>query len=497
MSDETDIPARLDRLPWSPFHRLVVVALGVTWILDGLEVTLAGSVAPALQQSPALHLDAAEVGAAAGAYLVGNIAGALLFGWLTDRWGRKRLFNITLGLYLLATAATAFSWDFWSFAGFRLLTGAGIGGEGTAINSAIQELIPARYRGRIDIGINGSFWVGAALGAAGTLVLLDPDLLPPDLGWRAAFGIGAALCLVILYLRRFVPESPRWLMVHGRLAEADATLCGIEARIAAATGRTLPPPDVALLRLAVRRRAALADVAAALFRLYPRRTLLGIGLIATQAFFYNAIFFTYALVLSRFYGVPADHVGWYILPFAAGNFTGPLLLGRLFDTIGRKPMIAGTYALSGLLLAITAMLFAAGLLDAVSQTVAWSAIFFFASAAASAAYLTVSEAFPLEIRALAIALFYAAGTLLGGVAAPWFFARLIDTGEPRQLLVGYLIAAGLMLAGAALELVLGFAAERRSLESVAPPLLARPCAPVADRPPDLSAASARARHRRP
>jgi len=468
---ETDIPARLDRLPWSRFHWLVVVALGITWILDGLEVTLAGSIAPALQASPALHLGSAQVGAAASAYLLGAISGALFFGWLTDRWGRKRLFNITLGLYLVATFATALSWDFGSFALFRFLTGAGIGGEGTAINSAIQELIPARYRGRTDLTINGSFWVGAALGAAGSLVLLDPALLPPDLGWRAAFGIGALLGLIILFLRRFVPESPRWLMIHGRMDEANRVVAEIERRVVAATMATLAPAT-GRLRISGRGHAGFAAVLRALLTTHRRRTVLGLVLITSQAFFYNAIFFTYALILTRFYEVPPASIGRYMLPFALGNFCGPLLLGPLFDRIGRKPMIASTYALSGVLLAIVGYLFRQNLVDATSLTLCWSGIFFFASAAASAAYLTVSESFPLEARALAIAFFYALGTALGGVAAPWLFGLLVGSGERDAVFLGYLFGGVLMVGAACFELAIGIRAERQPLENVARPLSA-------------------------
>jgi MFS family permease len=466
---ETDIPARLDRLPWSRFHWLVVVALGVTWILDGLEVTLAGSVAPALQESPVLQLSPAEVGAAASCYLLGAISGGLFFGWLTDRWGRKRLFNITLGLYLVATLATALSWDFWSFALFRFLTGAGIGGEGTAINSAIQELIPARYRGRTDLTINGSFWVGAALGAAATLVLLDPTLLPPDWGWRAAFGIGAVLGLVILFLRRFVPESPRWLMIHGRIDEANRIVDEIERRVLATNNVKLPPVR-GRLRISQLGHTGFATVVRALLTTHRPRTVLGLVLITSQAFFYNAIFFTYALILTRFYDVPAASIGHYMLPFAVGNFCGPLLLGPLFDTVGRRAMIATTYALSGILLAVTASLFAQGLLDATTQTIAWTIIFFFASAAASSAYLTVSEVFPLEIRALAIAVFFAAGTLLGGVVAPFLFGWLIENGARLYIVGGYFFAAALMVGAAIVELMIGVDAERRPLEAVAAPL---------------------------
>jgi len=465
----TDVPARLDRLPWSRFHRLVVVALGVTWILDGLEVTLAGAVAAALQLSPRLHLTAEQVGLTGSAYLAGAVLGALYFGHLTDRLGRKRLFNVTLGVYLLATALTACSWNFASFLAFRFLTGAGIGGEYSAINSAIQELIPARLRGRTDLAINGSFWVGAAAGALVSVWLLDPNLFGPDIGWRIAFGSGAALGLCILYLRRFLPESPRWLMVHGRLGEAREVMTEIEARVAASEGVEVPPAK-ADFALGDPHHLTLASVARTLLRRYPGRTLLGVVLMGSQAFIYNAIFFTYALVLTRFYGVSTDQVGLHILPFAVGNFMGPLLLGPLFDKLGRKPMIATSYALAGLLLAGTGVLFNMDLLGAATQTAMWSAVFFFASAAASAAYLTVGECFPLEMRALTIALFYAFGTLLGGVGGPWLFGVLIQSGDRGEVLAGYLLGGGLMVVAAAVELVLGVRAERLPLEEVAPPL---------------------------
>ncbi|HEY0836258.1 MAG TPA: MFS transporter [Azospirillum sp.] len=472
----TDVPARLDRLPWGRFHGLVVVALGITWILDGLEVTIAGAIAGALTESPSLRFTEADVGAVGSAYILGAVLGALFFGYLTDRMGRKKLFFITLAVYGTATFANAFAWDFWSFAAFRFLTGAGIGGEYAAINSAIQELIPARYRGRTDLGINGSFWIGAALGAVGAIVLLAPGFLPPDMGWRFAFGIGGALAIVIIFLRSFLPESPRWLMVHGRIEEAERIVDAIESRVRAETGAPLPATPGRPITLDMSRDTTMPAVARALFTHYRRRSILGLSLMTAQAFFYNAIFFTYALILTRFYGVPASAVGWYILPFALGNFAGPLLLGPLFDTVGRKPMIAGTYAVSGILLAFTGVLFQQGLLTAVTQTMAWSVIFFFASAAASSAYLTVSESFPLEARATAIALFYALGTALGGVIAPWFFGRLIATGDPGQILIGYLIGAGLMVAAAGVELVLGVAAERKSLETVAAPLCGVPAA---------------------
>jgi MFS family permease len=469
---ETDIPARLDRLSWGRFHTRVVVALGITWILDGLEVTLAGAVSGALKQSPQLHFSNADVGFAASAYLAGAVTGAVFFGWLTDRLGRKRLFFITLTVYLVATAATALSWDLWSFVLFRFVTGAGIGGEYTAINSTIQELIPARYRGFTDLVINGSFWIGAALGAAAAIVLLEPTLFAPDIGWRIAFFIGAALGVVIFIMRLWIPESPRWLVIHGRPAEAEAIMAAIEAGLhqqrAASDGETLPR-----IRLATRRFTPLRDVMETLFVAHRRRTAVGLVLMAAQAFFYNAIFFTYALVLTDFYGISADHVGWYILPFAAGNVLGPILLGRLFDTIGRRPMIAATYATSGVLLAITGFLFANGVLSATGQTVAWMITFFFASAAASSAYLTVSETFPLEVRALAIAFFYAIGTGIGGVAGPWLFGMLIDTGSRSSLFGGYLFGAALMIAAALVAGRWAVAAERKPLEAVARPLAAR------------------------
>ncbi len=466
---ETDIPARLDRLPWGRFQTLVVTALGITWILDGLEVTLVGAVAGALKQSPVLQLSNAQVGLASSAYLAGAVLGAMFFGWLTDRLGRKKLFFITLGVYLVATAATALSWNFWSFALFRFLTGAGIGGEYTAINSTIQELVPARVRGWTDLAINGSFWVGAAVGAAGSIVLLDPSLLPADIGWRAAFAIGAALSLTILFMRMWLPESPRWLVTHGRAAEAEAIVAGIETRFRR-EGHVLDPGPFPKIRLRARTHTPLREVASTLLRSQRQRTYVGLSLMAAQAFFYNAIFFTYALILTDFYGVPADQVGWYILPFAAGNFLGPLLLGRLFDTLGRRPMIAFTYAISGVLLAAAGYLFAKDMLSASQLTLAWSIIFFFASAAASAAYLTVSETFPLEIRALAIAFFYAIGTGIGGVLGPWLMGVLIETGSRQSVFAGYLLGAALMVGAAIVAALWGVAAERKPLEEVARPL---------------------------
>ncbi|HZH27455.1 MAG TPA: MFS transporter [Azospirillaceae bacterium] len=468
---ETDIPARLDRLPWGRFHTLVVAALGITWILDGLEVTLAGAVSGALKESPAMQFTNVEIGIASSAYLLGAVSGAIFFGWLTDRLGRKKLFFLTLFVYLAATAATAFSWDVWSFAFFRFLTGAGIGGEYTAINSTIQELVPARVRGWTDLVINGSFWIGAALGAAGSVVLLNPAVLGIDMGWRAAFFIGAVLGLVILFMRMWIPESPRWLMTHGRADEAEAIVAGIEDRLRA-EGHVLGPVPGPPIRLRSRSHTPLGEVFQTLFGLHRRRAMVGLALMAAQAFFYNAIFFTYALVLTDFYGVPAANVGLYILPFAAGNFLGPVVLGRFFDTLGRRVMIAFTYTMSAVLLAGTGWLFAEGTLSAQGQTIAWMVVFFFASAAASSAYLTVSETFPLEIRALAIAVFYAVGTGLGGVAGPWLFGALIDTGERSSVFAGYLFGSALMLGAAVIVWIWGVNAERRPLEHVARPLAA-------------------------
>ncbi|MBX9826690.1 MAG: MFS transporter [Xanthobacteraceae bacterium] len=466
---ETDIPARLDRLPWGRFHTLVVAALGITWILDGLEVTLAGSLAGALKASPVLQFSNVDVGLAASAYLAGAVLGALFFGWLTDRLGRKKLFFITLTVYLVATAATALSWNLWSFALFRFLTGAGIGGEYAAINSTIQELIPARVRGFTDLVINGSFWVGAALGAFAAIVLLDTPVIDPDYGWRLAFLIGALLALVIFFMRLWLPESPRWLMTHGHAAEAERVVRGIEQRVYAdkhaATAGELPQA-----RLLSRAHTPLSEVLSTIVHRHRRRALVGLALMAAQAFFYNAIFFTYALVLTDFYGIPASHVGWYILPFAAGNFLGPLLLGRLFDVIGRRTMIALTYIASGVLLAGSGYLFVQGTLSATQQTLAWSVIFFFASAAASSAYLTVSETFPLEIRALTIAIFYAIGTGVGGIAGPWLFGVLIDTGSRLSLFGGYLLGAVLMITAGIIAALFAVRAERQPLESVARPL---------------------------
>ena len=465
---ETDIPARLDALTWSRFHTRVIAALGITWILDGLEVTLAGALSGALKHSPSMQFSNVDVGIANSAYLAGAVLGAIGFGWLTDRIGRRKLFFVTLALYLLATAATAVSWSVTSYAFFRFLTGAGIGGEYTAINSTIQELVPARYRGWTDLIVNGSFWIGAAIGAVSAIVLLDPAVIDPDLGWRLAFLTGAVLGLIVLVMRLWIPESPRWLMIHGQPEEAEKIVAEIEKSAAAKN----PLHAFPKMKLKMRTHTPLREVAKTLFVTYRQRSFVGLALMVAQAFFYNAIFFTFALVLGDFFGIPPDKIGWYILPFAAGNFLGPLLLGRLFDTVGRRKMIAFTYMTSGVLLVISGYLFSIGALSAQSQTISWMIIFFFASPAASAAYLTVSETFPLEVRALAIALFYAVGTAIGGIAGPTLFGALIDTGSRESVFGGYLFGSALMIGAAVIAWKFGVDAERKSLETVAQPLAA-------------------------
>src|SRR2546430_1330076 len=468
---ESHVPARLDRLPWSRWHWLIVISLGATWIFDGLEVTLAGSLGGILTRRETLGLTDTEVGASATSYLIGAVIGALLFGYGTDRLGRKKLFFITVAVYLAATAATAFSWSFASYAFFRALTGAGIGGEYAAINSAIDELIPARVRGRVDLMINGSYWIGAAMGSGATIILLDPRYLPIWLGWRFAFGIGAMLGLVVIFFRRWIPESPRWLLIHGHPAEAEQILDEVERGSGGCPHpQSLASHDAPPMRVRTRTHTPWRQIWNTIVHEHRRRSLLGVVLMLTQAFFYNAIFFTYGLVLMRFYDVPAQNVGGYLLPFALGNVLGPIVLGHLFDTVGRRKMITATYAIAGLLLAVTGWFFHAGMLTAQTQTIAWMIIFFVASAAASSAYLTVSEIFPLEIRALAIAIFYAFGTLAGGVGAPILFGWIIGTGSRTALLAGYLVGATLMIIGGVTEALIGVDAERKSLEHVATPL---------------------------
>lgn len=464
------LPARLDALPWSRWHWRVVIALGVTWILDGLEVTVVGSLGPMLQRDGTLGLSAAEIGWAGSFYVAGAVLGALFFGRLADRLGRKPLFLVTLSVYLVATLLTALTWDFRSFVFCRFLTGFGIGGEYAAINSAIDELIPARVRGLVDLAINGSFWIGAAGGAALSIVLLEPGRFGEDVGWRLAFAFGASLTIAILLVRRYLPESPRWLMTRGRLDEAELVVAGIEAEVAREHGAR--PASAEVFAVRVREHVSIGEIVRLLIARYRRRSALGFVLMSSQAFFYNAIFFTYALVLTNFYGVPASDVGYYIFPFALGNFLGPLLLGRWFDSIGRRVMIAATYGLAGVGLLVSGYAFAQGWLDARTQTLSWSVLFFVASAAASSAYLTVSEIFPLEMRAIAISIFYAIGTGVGGFVGPALYGMLIETGSRDALFMGYVFAGVLMCGAAAVAAVLGVDAERRSLETVARPLSA-------------------------
>jgi MFS family permease len=452
---ESRVPTRLDALGWSRWHRRVIVALGITWILDGLEASVLANLGPVLKDPRTLGLTGAGIGLASAVYLCGQVVGALGFGHLTDRLGRKRLFLVTLGLYLAATALSGLAPSFWVFLPLRFAAGAGIGGEYSAINSAIDELVPARIRGRIDLAINGSYWIGVGLGAVMTLIVLDPAIFAIRIGWRVAFGLGATLGLAILLIRRHVPESPRWLLAHGYVSEAEATVTAIEAEVGAPSE---PPPAV---RVHVTGPVGWRHLLHTLVHRYPRRTVLGLVLMVSQAFLYNSIFFSYALILDRFYGVGDPSL--YIVPFAVGNFLGPLLLGPLFDRIGRRTMIPLTYALSGILLLGTAALFYGGYLNAVTQTIAWSTVFFVASAAASSAYLTVSELFPVELRGMAIAVFYAVGTL-AGAGAPLLFGAIVDTGSPVRLVAGYALAATLMIGAAIVARALAVPAEGKSLE---------------------------------
>jgi len=470
----TDIPARLDRLPWVRWHWLIVIGLGTVWILDGLEVTIVGSMSDALKPGDTgLGLSSYQVGLAGATYVAGACVGALLFGQLTDRFGRKKLFMITLGLYTAATVLTAFSMNPTWYLVCRFLTGAGIGGEYAAINSAIDELIPKKYRGRVDIAINGSFWVGAAGGALLTIPLLDPSVVDQGVGWRLAFGLGAVLAVGILWVRRAVPESPRWLFIHGRGEEAEEVVRAIESTVDAETSASLGEPEGSIT-IQQRKTISIVEIARAVITRYPRRALLCFLLFVGQAFLYNAFFFTYGDTLTTFMDV--GQTGWYLAIFAVSNFAGALLLGALFDTVGRVTMITGTYVLSGVLLAIAG--FSLGSLNAATLTLVGAVVFFFASAGASAAYLTASEIFPMETRALCIALFYATGTAVGGITGPLLFGALIDnassSGDITRIAVGYFIGAALMVIGGVAEAVLGVHAEGQSLEDIATPLTAEP-----------------------
>lgn len=468
------VPARIDRMRWSRFHTRLVVALGVAWILDGLEITIASNSTTLISSKAALHLSSASVAFSVGTvYLVGEVVGALFFGRLSDKWGRRNLFMITLGVYLVggglsaATLGHGQGWVYWLDA-TRFIAGMGIGGEYAAINSAIDELIPARYRGRVDIAVNGTYWGGALLGSV--LFLLVVKNLPVAYSWRVAFLFGPALGFVVIFVRRNLPESPRWLLMHGRVEEAEAATAEIERHVIAAGG-TLDDVDVSkALEIRPPNDIGFLVLAKTLVSTYPKRALLGASLMITQSFLYNAIFFTYSLVLTKVYGVSASSTAYYFMFFAAGNLLGPLLIGRLFDTIGRKKMIAGTYFISGVLLAVSAILFKAGALDATTQTLCWCVIFFFASAGASAAYLTVSEIFPVEVRAKAIAVFFAVAQTFGAIG-PWLYGKLIGSGANHLgLFLGYMLGAVVMIVGALVEVAVGVDAEGQSLEDVALPL---------------------------
>ncbi|MFI6172926.1 MFS transporter [Nocardia sp. NPDC051052] len=470
----TDIPARLDRLPWSRWHWMVVIGLGSVWILDGLEVTVVGSVASRLSEpGSGIAITAAQVsGLAAAMYVAGAGCGALFFGWLTDRFGRKKLFLITLAVYLFATAMTALSFSMWWFILFRFLTGFGIGGEYAAINSAIDELIPRKYRGRIDIVINGTFWLGAVGGSLLSIVALNTNLFPANIGWRLTFALGAVFGLIILVVRRHVPESPRWMFIHEREDGAEETVADIEKQVRADTGRELEDVSDQRIEIHQRRTISFREIAEVMVKRYPKRGVLGLSLFIGQAFLYNAITFNYALILSKSFHVADDRVGYYFAVICFGNFLGPLLLGKLFDTVGRKPMIAGCYIGSAVLLFGTAWLFAAGVLSAVTLTACWTAVLFVASCGASAAYLTVSEIFPMETRAMAIAFFYAIGTVAGGVTGPLVFSKLAADGDLGKTALAFAIGAAAMFAAGLVELAYGVKAEGRSLEDIAKPLSA-------------------------
>ncbi len=466
---ETDIPARLDRLPWSRWHVRIIVALGTSWLLDGLEVTLVGSLSGILESNSGLHLTDPQVTGAATTYLAGAVLGALLFGYLTDRLGRKKLFLVTLATYSLATLASAFSWNLLSFSVFRFFTGVGIGGEYAAINSAVDELIPGKLRGTVDLVVNGTFWLGATAGSLAALFLLSGHL-PQNTGWRYAFGIGGTLGVLVLALRLFVPESPRWLMLRGKEDDADRVVSDIEDRASHGSKESLPAPEGEKLKITVRDHTPLKEIIKNMLGDNRQRSALSLVLMVAQSFFFNAVFFSYGLVVKKFFHVSDNELPMHLLPFAVASFLGPLTLGRLFDKIGRKPMITATYGLAGLLLLGTLFPFAHGTFAARGLGICFTVIFFVASSAASAAYLTVSEIFPLEIRAFAIAIFYALGTLVGGVAAPLLFGFLIATNSKTNVAFGYALGGILLLAGAICEHFIGVEAAGQSLEAISKPL---------------------------
>jgi MFS family permease len=466
------IPARIDRLPWSRFHTRLVVALGVAWVLDGLEITIASNVGPSLTLPGTLHMSASAVADIATWYLIGEVIGALFFGQLSDKLGRRNLFMVTLGVYLVGSGLTALTpaggyWFIFLYA-TRVIAGMGIGGEYAAINSAIDEMIPAKYRGRTDLAVNGTYWAGAFLGTIVTLFVLNH--VATGWGWRVAFLAGPVLALVIIFVRRHLPESPRWQIMHGRQKEAEASISEIEHDVGRTKGE-LPPVDQGKeLEIRPTEQIGYLALLKTLFQHYPSRAIYGGTLMITQSFLYNAIFFTYGLVLQFFFHVSPGNTPYYFMAFCAGNLLGPLTIGRLFDTIGRRKMIAGTYLVSGILLIITAQLFKAGALNAVTQTLCWSVIFFFASAGASAGYLTVSEIFPLEVRAKAIAVFFAIAQCFGSLGSHLYGHLIGDGKDPNALYWGYLLGAGAMILGGVVAAFLAVDAEGKSLEDIAKPL---------------------------
>ncbi len=469
---KTEIPARLDRLPFSRFHWMVIVGLGTAWILDGLEVNVVGSISSRISEPGAgTGLTPADVsGWAASLYIAGACLGAIVFGQLTDRLGRKKLFMVTLGIYLLGTVLTAFSFSPGWFFACRFLTGMGIGGEYSAINSAIDELIPAKHRGRVDVSINGSYWLGGIGGSLLAVVLLNTAIFPVNVGWRLSFVLGAIIGLAVLLVRRNVPESPRWLFIHGRERQAEQIVGDIEQQVSESTGQELPEPEGEPMTVRQRKTIPLPLIIRSVVTLYPRRSILGLSLFIGQAFLYNSVLFGFGNLLSLYFHTPSGNVPYYLAVFAAGNFAGALLLSPLFDTVGRKPMIAGTYLLSGALLIVTGLLFRGHHLDATTFTACCCVVFFFASAGASAAYLTVSEIFPLETRALCIAVFYAIGTGIGGIIGPQVFSRMINTESYEQVFLALTLGAVMMILGGLAELIFGVKAERESLENIAKPL---------------------------
>ncbi|WIM88901.1 MFS transporter [Candidatus Mycobacterium wuenschmannii] len=467
----TRVPARLDRLPWSRFHWRVVVGLGGVWVLDGLEVTMVGNVSSRLtEHGSGIALTPGDIGTAAAFYIAGACLGALFFGHLTDRFGRRNLFILTLAVYLTATVATAFAFAPWYFFLTRFFTGAGIGGEYAAINSAIDELIPARVRGRVDLIINGTYWLGSAAGAGGALLLLDTSNFPEDIGWRLAFGIGAIFGIFVLLVRRNIPESPRWLFIHGHNREAEEIVGDIESEVEREIGHPLPEPQGQPLKVRQRETISFTEIARVAFTLYPRRAVLGLALFIGQAFLYNGVTFNLGTLLSGFYGVDPAKVPQFYVLWALSNFFGPLVLGRLFDTIGRKPMITASYVGSAAVAVLLAVLFVTQSGGVWALIAVLAATFFLASAGASAAYLTVSEIFPMETRALAIAFFYAVGTGIGGISGPLLFGHLIESGQRGQVMWSFLIGAAVMAIAGLVELWLGINAEQRPLEELALPL---------------------------